>query len=129
MITNLDNIEYITLNCRDGKIIDSQEEWSKLLQQDIDKENEMCICNIAPCYYYSDLDNGREVDINHHIYKYKTICKAHTAKDIFNAMIEEGMYDELFEALNKVDESIIRKVIEQIPSIRKIGEEYIVEIN
>lgn len=48
---------------------------------------------------------------------------------MFNAIIEEGMYNELFEALNKVDESVIRKVIEQIPSIHKICEEYIIEIN
>lgn len=128
MIANIDNVEYKTLNCRDGKIIESQEEWSELLRKDIDAENETNTWIIQPSVYYSDLNNGREIDINGHDYQYKTVCEALTAKDMFNAFIEEGMYDELFDALNKIDEETMQKIIKHMPSISKVGEKYTMEI-
>lgn len=53
-------VEYIITHSIDGKQV-SNEEWSKLLKEDLAKENESLTWDISGAVY-SDLGNGRALN-------------------------------------------------------------------
>ncbi len=102
-------VEYITTYSRDGKQV-SNEEWSKMLKEDLVKENESLTWDISSAVY-SDLGNGRDVELNGHYYERRTDMLYDSAKELFDDLMSEGQYDVILDALKEMAEEEIYNIV------------------
>lgn len=108
-------IEYITTHSRDGKQV-SAEEWSKMLKEDLAKENESLIWDISGAVY-SDLGNGRDVELNGHYYERRTNMLYDSAKELFDDLMSEGQYDVILDTLKEMTEEEIFSIVSKMKRV------------
>lgn len=105
-------MDYITTHFRDGKEL-SFEEWKKMFNEDLDKENESLTWDISGAVY-SDLANGRDIDLNGHYYERKTDKLYGSAKELFEDLMDDGHYDVIFDVLKEMSEKEIFNIVSKI---------------
>lgn len=108
-------IEYITTHLRDGKQV-SNEEWNKMLKEDLAKENESLTWDISGAVY-SDLGNGRDVELNGHYYERRTNMLYDSAKELFDDLMSEGQYDVILDALKEMTDEEIYNIVSKMKCV------------
>ena len=108
-------MKYITTYLRDDKEL-SVEEWKKMFKEDLDKENESLTWDISGAVY-SDLANGRDMDLNGHYYERKTDRLYDSAKELFEDLIDDGHYDVIFDVLKEMSEKEIFYIVSKIQCV------------
>lgn len=108
-------MNYITIYFRDEKQV-SHEEWNKMLKEDIEKENEYFTWNISDAVY-SDIGNGRDIEVNGHDYSIRTDLLYDSAKELFNDLMFDGHYDEIFDVLKEMTEEEIFNIVSKIKCV------------
>lgn len=98
-------MDYITTYYRDDKEI-SFEEFKKIFEEDLEKENETLTWDISGAVY-SDWGNGRDVTLNGHEYKCRTVRLYNSAKELFDDFMLVGDYDILLDVLKEMSENEI----------------------
>lgn len=105
-------VEYITTYYRDGEPI-SHEEWSKMLDNDIKEENKYSTWNIAGAVY-TDIGNGRDIEVNGHEYIGRTSLLYDSAKELLNDLMWEGHYEGIFDVLKQMTEEEVFNIVSKI---------------
>lgn len=108
--------KYITIYLRDNQQI-SHEEWRNLLKEDVKKDEEKYSWNVSGAIF-SDLANGREVEVNGHYYNSKTDIVYETAKELFEDLIFEGHYDLFFDVLKEMNEEEIFQIVSKMKCVK-----------
>lgn len=103
---------YITTHLRDGKQV-SFEEWNKMLKEDLAKENERLTWDISGAVY-SDLGNGRDIELNGHFYERRTNILYDSARELFDDLMSEGQYDVIFDTLKEMTEKEIYSIVSRM---------------
>lgn len=94
--------EYIERWLRDGTEI-SKSAWHRLIQEDINVENSESTWDITATVN-TDIGNGREIELNGHLYQTKTDMLYDTAKELFDELYVCGDYDIIIEILQQLSE-------------------------
>ena len=108
-------MDYITTHFRDRKEL-SFEEWSKMIDEDLDKENESLGWNISGAVY-SDLGNGRDIELNGHYYQRRTNILYDSAKELFDDLMSDGQYDVILDVLKKMTEKEIYNIVSKMKCV------------
>lgn len=108
-------VDYITIHSIDGKQV-SFEEWSEQLKEDLEKENEELGWSISGAVY-SDLGNGRDVEVNGHYYERRTNMLYNSAKELFNDLMSEGQYDVILDALKEMSEVELLNIVSKMKCV------------
>lgn len=108
-------MKYITTYLRDGKEL-SHEEWKKMFDEDLDKENESLTWDISGAVY-SDLANGRDISLNEHYYERKTDRLYDSAKELFEDLMDDGQYDVIFDVLKEMSEKEIFNIVSKMQCV------------
>lgn len=108
-------MKYITTYIRDGNEL-SFEEWHKMFDEDLNKENESLTWDISGAVY-SDLANGRDMDLNGHYYERKTDRLYDSAKELFEDLIDDGHYDVVFDVLKEMSEKEIFYIVSKMQCV------------
>ena len=108
-------MDYITTYYRDDKEI-SFEEFKKIFKEDLEKENETLGWDISGAVY-SDWGNGRDVTLNKHEYKCRTVSLYNSAKELFDDFMSEGYYDILFDVLKEMSEDEIFNIVSKMKCV------------
>lgn len=118
-------MDYITTYFRDGEQL-SHEEWNKMLEEDIEKENEHSTWDVSSVIC-SDIGEGRDVEVNGHDYSIRTDYVYDTAKELLEDMIFDGKSYELIEAVKSLSEEEAKIFIKHIERVKKSGQKFILE--
>ena len=110
---------------RDDKEL-SYDEWMELFRTDLDKEAEECTWNIRSVVW-CDYNNGRDCDLNGHVYKNRTDYAYNTAKDLLNDMIFDGKQYELIKAIESLSEEEAEMFVRHIDRVKKNERKFILE--
>lgn len=94
---------------RDGKEL-SGEEWIKMLKQDSEIEQQSRSWDVFGVLL-SDIDKGRDVEVNGHYYEQRTDFLYETAKELFEDLLFEGHHDVIIDALERVTEEELFNVL------------------
>ena len=78
-------MNYITTHFRNGKEL-SFDEWKRMFNEDLDKENKSLGWDISGAVY-SDLGNGRDIELNGHFYQRRTNILYDSAKELFDDLM------------------------------------------
>lgn len=105
----------ITTFYRDDKEI-SFEEFKKIFKEDLEKENATLGWDISGAVY-SDWGNGRDVELNGHEYKCRTVELYDSAKELFDDFMFEGYYDILFDVLKAMSETEIFNIVSKMKCV------------
>ena len=105
-------MDYIITHFKDEKEL-SYEEWDKMFKEDLDKENESLTWNISHAVY-SDLSNGRDIDLNGHYYQRRMDTLYDTAKELFDDLMLDGKYDVVLDILKEMTEEEIFNIVSRI---------------
>lgn len=118
-------MDYITTYFRDGKQV-SHEEWNRMLEEDIKKENEYSTWDIygAVC---TVIGEGRDVEVNGHDYSSRTDYVYDTAKELIEDMIFDGRSCELIEAITALSEEEAEMFVKYIDRVKKNEQKFILE--
>ena len=108
-------VEYITTHLRDGEQV-SNEEWSEMLKEDLAKENESLTWDISGAIF-SDLGNGRDVELNGHYYESRTNMLYDSAKELFDDLMSEGQYDVILDTLKEMSEEEIFNIVSKMKCV------------
>lgn len=108
-------MDYITTHFRDGKEL-SFEEWNKMIDEDLDKKNESLGWNISGAVY-SDLGNGRDIELNGHYYQRRTDILYDSAKELFDDLMSDGQYDVILDVLKKMTEKEIYNIVSKMKCV------------
>lgn len=117
--------EYINHYYRDDKEL-PYDEWMQLFKADLDKEAEGCTWNIKSAVW-TDYSNGRDCDLNGHVYKSRTDYAYNTAKDLLDDMIFEGKQYELIKAIESLSEEEAEMFVKYIDRVKKNEQKFILE--
>lgn len=104
--------DYIITYSRDGKQV-SSEEWREMLKEDLAKENNELTWDISDAVY-SDLGNGRDIELNGHFYERRTNMLYNSAKELFDDLMSEGQYDVILDALKEMTEKEIYNIVSKM---------------
>lgn len=107
--------DYITTHSRDGKQV-SFEEWDKGIKEDLAKENENSTWDITGAVY-SDLGNGRDIELNGHFYERRTNILYDSAKELFDDLMFDGQYDVIFDVLKEMTEDEIYNIVSRMSCV------------
>lgn len=118
-------MDYITTYFRDEKQV-SKEEWNKMLEEDIEKENEHSTWDISGVIC-TDIGEGRDVQVNGHDYSSRTDYIYDTAKELIEDMILDGRSCELIEAITAFSEEEARAFIKHIDGVKTNEQKFILE--
>lgn len=105
-------MDYITTHFRDDIEI-SFKEWDKLIDEDIVTENKNLGWDITGAVS-SDLGNSRDIYINGHSYKRRTVTVYDSAKELLDELIWDGHYDIICDVLKELSEEEIFTIISKI---------------
>lgn len=108
-------VKYVTTHSIDGKEV-SFEEWRNNLQKDVKKENEELGWDISSATY-SDIGNGRDVDVNGHYYEQRTHRLYDSGKELFDDLMSEGQYDVILDVLTEMSEVEIFNIISKLKCV------------
>lgn len=108
-------VEYITTHLRDGEQV-SNEEWSEMLKEDLAKENESLTWDISGAIF-SDLGNGRDVELNGHYYESRINMLYDSAKELFDDLMSEGQYDVILDTLKEMSEEEIFNIVSKMKCV------------
>lgn len=108
-------MDCITTYYRDDKEM-SFEEFEKIFDEDLEKENESLGWDIKGAVY-SDWGNGRDVELNGHEYKCRTVEIYDSAKELFDDFMFEGYYDMLFDVLKEMSETEIFNIVSKLKCV------------
>ena len=109
--------DYIVIHLRDGKEI-NPDEWIDLFKKDIDIENEKFTWNITHAVY-ADFTNGRDMDLNGHLYQTRTNMLYDNAKELLEDLIlEDGAYIVL-DMLKEMPETELSNLLSKVDRIDK----------
>ena len=111
-------MEYIVTRFRDGKEV-SFEEWSKMLKEDVEKENEYSTWNISGAVYL-DIGEGRDVEVNGHDYSQIIDSLYDSAKELLNDLIFDGHYDVILEVLKEMTEEETFTIVSKMKCVNVI---------
>lgn len=117
--------EYINHYYRDDEEF-YYDDWMKLFKADLDSEAEMHTWDIRSAVW-TDYSNGRDCDLNGHIYKSRTDYAYNTAKDLLDDMIFEGKQYELIKAIESLSEEEAEMFVRHIDRVKKNEEKFILE--
>ena len=110
-------VDYITTYKRDGKEV-SSEEWNKMLKEDIEKDVERFSFIIGyKDAIYTDLSNGRDIELNGHYYETRTNSLYDSAKDLLDNLMFEGKYDVILKVLKEMPETEILNIVSRMKCI------------
>lgn len=111
---------YIDIYLRDGKQI-SKSEWFELLRRDLDIEinNSGFIGSIFTAAVYTDIQNGRDVDLNGYLYQQRTDIIYDSAHELLEDLITDGEYDTFIDILRSLTEVQLRALLSKSDSIDK----------
>ena len=108
-------MEYITTCFRDGTALPF-EEWNKMIEEDLNKENESLTWDISGAVY-TDLGNGRDIELNGHYYQRRTDTLYDSAKDLFNDLMFDGQYEVILEVLKEMTEEEIFGIVSKMKCV------------
>lgn len=108
-------MDYITTYYRDDKAI-SFEEFKKVFEEDLEKENECRIWDIRGAVY-SDWGNGHDVVLNEHEYKCRTDSLYDSAKELFEEFLLDGDYEMLIDVLKEMPEAEIFNIVSKLECV------------
>lgn len=100
---------------RDDKEI-HEEEWHRLLKQDIHEEETAYIWKIS-YYVNTDIGEGREIEVNGHSYQIKTDTVYESAKELFADLMFEGKQEDILSVLDKLPESDLFRILSMVENI------------
>ena len=109
--------DYITIYLRDGKEI-SRDEWDKSFKKDLDIENEKSTWDIIQSVY-TDLGNGRDMELNGHLYQRKTNVLYDNAKELLEDLIMEDGACVVLDMLREMPETELLNLLSKVDRIDK----------
>ena len=116
--------EYICVNLRDGVEL-PRNEWFKLLQEDIDAENATKSWDIKGAVM-TDIGNGRDIDLNGHLYQQKNHILYDSAKELFDRVVWSDV-NRIIEILEKMPEEKIAEIVMQLENVEKKDEKFLLK--
>lgn len=108
-------MNYITTHFRNGKEL-SFDEWKRMFNEDLDKENKSLGWDISGAVY-SDLGNGRDIELNGHFYQRRTNILYDSAKELFDDLMCDGEYEVIFDVLKEMTEEEIFNIVSKIKCV------------
>lgn len=118
-------MDYITTYFRDNKQV-SNEEWSKMLKEDIAQENSYRTWDISYAVY-SDIGKGRDVEVNGHDYSSRTDLLFDSAKDLFDYLMFEGYWEQILGVIEKLPEKEMFNIISKIEVVNVQNEKLLLK--
>ena len=118
-------MDYITTHFRDGKEL-SFEEWNKMIKEDLNKENESLTWDISGAVY-SDLGNGRDIELNGHYYQRRTDTLYDSSKELFDDLMCDGQYDVIFDVLKEMTEEEISCIVSKMKCVNVKDDKYLLK--
>lgn len=100
---------------RDDKEI-HEEEWRRLLKQDIYEEEVVYNWEISN-YVNTDIGEGREVEVNDHSYQIKTDTVYESAKELFADLMFEGKQEDILSVLDNLPESDLFRILSMVENV------------
>lgn len=102
-------MKYIDTYFRDGTKV-SCEEWSQMLKIDLEIEQKSRSWDVAGVVY-SDIGNGRDVEVNGHYYQQRTDFLYDSAKELFEDLMFDGHYDMIIDVLKEMTEEEVFNIL------------------
>ena len=118
-------MEYIITHFRDGKEL-SFEEWNKMINEDLHKENESLTWDISDAVY-SDLVNGRDIELNGHYYQKRTDILYDSSKELFDDLMYDGPYDVILDVLKEMTEEEISCIVSKMKCVNVKDYKYLLK--
>lgn len=106
----------------------SYEEWINLFHIDLDIENENSTWDIRGAVW-ADYGNGRDIELNGHMYKCRIDWVYDTAKELLDDMIDNGEDYELVNAIKSLSEEEATMFIKYIDRAKSNEQKFILEDN
>lgn len=116
--------DYISISLRDGVEL-PRSEWSKFLNEDIDAENATKSWNIRGTVM-TDIGNGRDIEINGHLYQQRNHVLYDSAKELLNEVILYNPND-ILNILERMPEETIAEIIMKLDNVEKKDEKYLLK--
>ena len=117
-------MEFININLRDGKEL-SFKEWNDNLNQDIEIENSKETWDIKPSIY-TDLTNGRTVNVNGHSYCQKTNIEYDSAYELYEDLVHEDPWT-IIDIIKNMSDEKIENIILQIDRVEKVNKKFLLK--
>lgn len=109
-------IKFITTHYIDNIAV-TQEEWTKSLEDSIEKERPKWKGYNLKGSIYSDLGNGRDVIIGGHDYKRRTVSEYNNPHELLTDIIFNGDFDMLYEALDSMSDEELFSLLSRVKHI------------
>lgn len=109
--------DYIIYYLRDGQRM-PKEEWIKLLKEDIEERNKHStwLSNFGTVFL--DIDNGHDITVNGHDYGTRMDSLYNSAFELLNDLMYEGHDDLIMDALNKLGEEELLKIVSKMDCVQ-----------
>lgn len=117
--------DYITVYLRDGEEI-SRDKWKKLFDEDLNIENEKHTWDIIQTVY-TDLGNGRDMDLNGHLYQMKTNVLYDNAKELLEDLVMEDGACMVLDVLREMPETQLSNLLSKAERIVKHDEKLLLK--
>lgn len=117
--------DYITVYLRDGKEI-GRDKWKQLFDEDLNIENEKHTWDIIQTVY-TDLGNGRDMDLNGHLYQMETNVLYDNAKELLEDLIMEDGACMVLDVLREMSEVELLNLLSKADRIVKHDEKLLLK--
>lgn len=117
--------DYITVYLRDGEEI-SRDKWKKLFDEDLNIENEKHTWDIIQTVY-TDMGNGRDMDLNGHLYQMKTNVLYDNAKELLEDLVMEDGACMVLDVLREMPETQLSNLLSKAERIVKHDEKLLLK--
>ena len=108
-------MKYIDTYFRDGKEL-SFEELKTIFKEDLNEEKKSFTWDISGSVY-TDFYNGKDIELNGHVYATRTKILYDSAKELFNNLVTNGQSEIILEALNELTETELFGILSKIKCV------------
>ena len=118
-------MDYITTYYRDDKAI-SFEEFKKVFDEDLEKENENCTWDIRD-EVYGYWSDGIDIKLNGHEYKRRTDSLCDSAKELFEEFLRNGNYKMIIDVLKEMTEEEIFNIVSKMKCVNIKNDKFLLK--
>ena len=108
-------MDYIYHRFRDGKEI-NENDWYELLKIDVEEESRDHEWDLKTATY-TDVFNGRDVNLNGHLYQIKLEEVYDTACELLEDLVDSGEYDIILDAVQYLSEDELRMIFSKLKRV------------
>ena len=109
-------LKFITTHYLDNIEV-SEEEWRKALNDDIEAESKSWGKFNLKSSIFSDLGNGRDIIINDHLYKRRTVTEYNAPRELLSDIVFDGNFDMLYEVLDSMPDEELFALLSKVKHV------------